>query len=230
MKLQTIIICLMILSLIPVVNAENPITEFIKLSDFADYTSESTSRIEAEYSFTVKYDTTVQVNFTLTQDNLTEMGEWDILFIIGNSVEHELNETSPGVFESDNISVLIGTHNLIIIADAKPNVIPAVYMYDVTLFAEDEIITSTLKKSSSSRGSPYTTTTNTPTSTPTPTPISTPVIQTTSSGTVIVNVTTPEEPDEGKNIWWYILKGIIALILIILVIILGKKIYDRQRD
>lgn len=216
-----LIAMLLLITLLPISSAEISVSDFVKVSDFPEYSSGSIAFVEADYSFSVEYATALQVNFTLIQEKLNDTGEWDITFIMDGAVMND-SEMHPGVFISDEVNASIGTHTLKVIADAKPNVIPATYEYVVTLLSENIVIIPDDDKDDkkSSRSNPGNWTITGPVSlgtlapTPAPTPVPTVIVHQVidDNGTITVIQSLPD----GLNYFWYTLAALLLLIIIIL--------------
>ena len=153
---------------------------FEPLTDFDETVSLPTDMrpgftYHSNYTFSSTHATSIIVNFSILHPDIN-CDEWFAHFVL-NGTAMSFNESSPGNFTSNAISIAIGDHTLNLSVYSLPNIVPGQYNYTFNLSSEQIEITPTpTKKKRSSRGgtSTWPITTPTATVTPTPTPTATP--------------------------------------------------------
>jgi len=190
----------------------------------------------AEYIFETSIATDILINYTIvyaknnsTSDKVNS-SEWTILYEVDDYLDiMDMNETVPGEF-LDEFSISKGVHSLIVEVHSLPNIISGKYNFSISLSAfllEDIPIKPTHSTGRNFSRIGYIT----------PTPNATanlkPIVATPTIISTVEPTITPSEPTSNNN-WLFsmlisIIKGIVAGILFLILLVLSIRRYNAWR-
>lgn len=234
MNIKIIILTITLLSFISTASADNPISDFKTIIPIPDNIVAG-STYQSEYTFIVIHQTTVFINFTIEHPDVN-YDDWYIYYILNKNIITP-NETSPGTFSSDELTLLAGDFNLTLYIQPIPNVNYSEYNYDLSLNPVNIPIPptpSTPDDDSFGGFGGRRRFLSTPTPTPNATEMSTiKSADTTVKPTLMVTPTATQTEDQDEVGYMYVItvlcKIIVGFVIILILILIIIKLINRYR-